>query len=403
VEVSYGGVVVVITAAVVAPILAGLAPKLRLPAVALEIVLGLILGPSVLGLVEMDEVLELLATLGVGFLLFLAGLELDLSTLRGRTGRIFASFGLTCVLGLVVGGSLHLLDVHDQGLLLAIALASTSLGLVVPILREARQTTTNFGQTIMAAASVAEFGALLLLTLFYSTGGESTATAVVLIVLFCVMAAIVGLSVAGLNRLPSLWPALERLADSSSQLSVRAVLVVFFIFLALATRLELEAILGAFVAGALLRFLDTDGHLENPSLKPKIEAIGYGFLVPIFFVTSGVQVDLDALLESPKHLVLVPVFVLAMLLVRGLPSYLAFRGLFGSRRRLAGSVLQATNLTFVVVVAQLAGDTGDLDPATSASLVAAGVLSVLVYPPIAVGLLPDTEELEPDWDEPVDS
>jgi Kef-type K+ transport system membrane component KefB len=179
--------------------------------------------------------------------------------------------------------------------------------------------------------------------------------------------------------------------------------VVFFIFLALATRHELEAILGAFVAGALLRFLDTEGHLENPSLKPKIEAIGYGFLVPIFFVTSGVQVDLDALLDSPKHLVLVPVFVLAMLLVRGVPSFLCFKGLFGPRRRLAGSVLQATNLTFIVVVAQLASDTGDLDGATAASLVAAGVLSVLIYPPIAVGLLPDGEELEPDWDEPVDS
>ncbi len=170
-----------------------------------------------------------------------------------------------------------------------------------------------------------------------------------LIIIFCVMAAIVGLTVAKLNRLPSVWPALERLADSSSQLSLRAMLVVFFIFLALSTRLGLEAILGAFVAGALLRFLDHDGHLQNPSLKPKVEALGYGFLVPIFFVTSGVQVDLDALLNAPKHLVLVPLFVIAMLLVRGVPSYLFFRGMFDQRHRLAGSVVQATNLTFIVV------------------------------------------------------
>jgi Kef-type K+ transport system membrane component KefB len=402
VEISYGGVLVVIAAAVAAPVLAGLAPKLRLPAVALEILIGLILGPSVLGLVEMDEVLTLLSTLGVGYLLFLAGLELDLTTLHGRAGVIFAGFGFTCLLSLIFGGALQVLDVHDQGLLLAIALASTSLGLVVPVLREAGQTVTRFGQTIMAAASVAEFGALLLLTLFYSAGGESTATSLVLIGVFCVMAAIVGLSVAGLNRVPSVWPALERLADTSSQLSVRAVLVVFFVFLALSTSLELEAILGAFVAGALLRFLDRDHHLANPTLKPKIEAIGYGFLVPIFFVTSGMEVDLDALIDSPKHLVLVPVFVLAMLLIRGVPSYLCFKGMFDGRRRLSGSVLQATNLTFVVVVAQLAGDTGDLDGATSAALVAAGVLSVLIYPPIAIGLLPGDEELEPDWDEPVD-
>lgn len=401
-DVSYGGVLVVIAAAVAAPIIAGLAPQLRLPAVALEIIIGLILGPSVLNVVEVDLTLSLLSTLGVGYLLFLAGLELDLTTLHGRAGVIFTSFGLTCALGLVFGGVLHVFEIHDQPLLLAIALASTSLGLVVPILREAGQTTNDFGQTIMAAASVAEFGALLLLTLFYSSGGENTATALVLIAIFCTMALIVGLTVAGLNRLPPVWPALERLADSSSQLTVRAVLVVFLIFLALSTRLGLEAILGAFVAGALLRFLDHGDHLQNPSLKPKIEAIGYGFLVPIFFVTSGVQVDLDALLGSPKHLILVPVFVLLMLIVRGLPSYICFRGLFGQRQRLGGSILQATNLTFIVVVAQLAAETGDLDSATAAALVAAGVLSVLIYPPIAIGLLPDTEDLQPDWDEPVD-
>lgn len=401
-EISYGGVLVVLAAAVAAPVIAGLAPSLRLPAVALEIVIGLILGPSVLDVVEMDELLSLLSTLGVGYLLFLAGLELDLTTLRGRVGVIFGAFALTCVLGLAFGTGLHVWDVHDQALLVAIALASTSLGLVVPVLREAGQTRNEFGQTVMATASVAEFGALLLLTLFYSTGGESTATSAVLIGLFCVMALIIGLSIAGMNRLPSVWPALERLADTSSQLSVRAVLVVFFVFLAVSASLELEAILGAFVAGALLRFLDREGHLENPTLKPKIEAIGYGFLVPIFFVTSGIQVDLDALLDSPKHLVLVPVFVLAMLLVRALPSYLFFRGLFDERRRKAGSILQATNLTFVVVVAQLASQTGDLDGATAAALLAAGVLSVLLFPPISVGLLPGTDELEPDWDEPVD-
>jgi Kef-type K+ transport system membrane component KefB len=403
VEISYGGVLVVVAAAVLAPIIAGLAPQLRLPAVALEIIIGLIIGPAVLGIVEIDVSLEVLSTFGVGYLLFLAGLELDLTTLHGRTGAIFASWGVTCVIALLIGLGVHALDLDDQPLLLAIALASTSLGLVVPVLREAGQTTNAFGQTVMAASSVAEFGALLLLTLFYSSGGESTTTAIVLIAVFCVMAAIVGFTVAGLNRLPSVWPALERLADSSSQLSLRAMLVVFLVFLALASRLGLEAILGAFVAGALLRFLDSEDHLQNPTLKPKVEALGYGFLVPIFFVTSGAQVDLDALLESPGHLLLVPVFLIAMLVVRGLPSYIFFRGMFDQRHRVAGSVLQATNLTFIVVVAALAADTGDLDPATSAALLAAGVLSVLVYPPIAVALLPASEELEPDWDEPVDT
>jgi Kef-type K+ transport system membrane component KefB len=403
VEIEYGNVLFVIAAAVAAPIVAGLAPKLRLPAVALEIIIGLVLGPALLGIVEIDVPLDVLSTFGVGYLLFLAGLEIDLTTLHGRAGRIFASFGLTCVLALAAGVGVHVLDASNQALLLAIALASTSLGLVVPVLREAGQVSTGFGQTVMAASSIAEFGALLLLTLFYSSNGDSTGEVVALIVLFCILAAIVGLTVARLNRVPSMWPALERLADSSSQLSVRAVIVVLLVFLALATSLGLEAILGAFVAGALLRFLDHGDHLQNPSLKPKIEALGYGFLVPIFFVTSGVKVDLDALIEEPTQLALIPLFVLLMLVARGVPTFIAFRGLFDRRSALAGSLVQATNLTFVVIVSSVGIQTGDLDPGTAAALLAAGVISVLVYPPLAVALFPNDDELQADWDEPTDA
>jgi Kef-type K+ transport system membrane component KefB len=401
VEITYGNTLVVFVVAVLAPVLASLAPRLRLPAVALEIVIGVLIGPAVLGLVEMDDVLQVLATLGLGYLLFVAGLELDLTTLRGRTGILFGSWGLSCVLAMTFGLVIHVLDAEDQALLVAIALASTSLGLVVPVLREAGQSTTSFGQTVMGASSIAEFGALLLLTLFYSGQGVGPGRQVVLIVLFCVMTLIVGLTVAGVGRAPSVWPALERLADTSSQLSLRAVLVVFLIFLALATDLGLEAILGAFVAGALLRFLDHEHHLEQQSLKPKIEAIGYGFLVPIFFITSGVQVELDALTESPRYLVLIPVFVLAMLVVRGVPSLL-FHRFFDRQHVVASAFLQSTNLSFIVVVSTLGVQTGALDAGSSAALLAAGVLSVLVYPPAAMAVLSRTAELEADWDEPQD-
>jgi Kef-type K+ transport system membrane component KefB len=401
-EISYGDVLIVIIVAVLAPVLANLAPRLRLPAVALEIVLGVLIGPQVLGLVEMDATLTVLSTFGLGYLLFLAGLELDLTTLRGRTGVLFGSWAISCVLALAFGGIIHLLDVEDQALLVAIALASTSLGLVVPVLREAGHSRTLFGQTVMGASSIAEFGALLLLTLFYSGQGVGTGQQILLIALFCVMTLIVGLTVAGVGRVPSVWPSLERLADTSSQLSVRAVLVVFLVFLALATHLGLEAILGAFIAGALLRFLDRERHLENPSLRPKIEAIGYGFLVPVFFVTSGVQVDLEALIDSPRYLALIPVFVVAMLVVRGTPSLL-FRRFFDRRQIVASAFLQATNLTFIVVVSSLGVQTGALDAESSAALLAAGVLSVLIYPPIAAVALSRTGDLQPDWDEPEDT
>lgn len=398
-DITYGDALIVVVVAVIAPVLAGLAPRLRLPAVALEIVLGIVVGPSLLDLVDVDVTLSVLSTLGLGYLLFLAGLEIDLANVKGRSTLVFGSWGISCAAAVVFGLAVHLLDAHDDPWLLGLALMSTSLGLVVPILREAGQSRTPFGQTVMGSSSVAEFGALLLLTLFYSTDGTDTGRQVALIAIFAVATVFLGVAVAVGSNAPAVWPALERLADSSSQLSVRAVLVVFLVFLALATHLGLEAILGAFVAGAMLRFFDRDGHLEQPSLKPKIEAIGYGFLVPVFFVTSGVQLDMDALFGSPGHLALVPILVVGMLLARGVPTYLLFRGAFTEGESRAGALLSATNLTFVVVVASIGTQTASLDAASAAALVMAGVVSVLVYPPAANLCLPKAPQLEPDWDE----
>jgi Kef-type K+ transport system membrane component KefB len=398
VEISYGGVLAVLAIAVLAPVLASLVPALRLPAVALEIVLGVLVGPAVLGWVEMDVTLDVLGTIGLGYLLFLAGLEIDLDLLRGHVVHILAAWAVTCVLALALAVGFHLIDLHDSTRLIAIALTATSLGLVAPIIREAGLTSTDFGQFVLGAGSVAEFGSLLLLTLFFVQDGSSTESQFVLLVAFCAMAALIALALARVVKVPSVWGTLDRLADTSSQLAVRAVLVVLFVFLALSASLGLEAILGAFVAGALLRYLDREDHLASPSLKPKIEAIGYGFLVPIFFVTSGIQVDVDALFDSPGHLVLVPLLLMGMLVARGLPAIL-YRSLYGGRRAAGAGLLQATNLSLVVIIASLGTQTGALDPASAAALVGAGVLSVVVFPPLAVSVLPRAVELEADWDE----
>jgi Kef-type K+ transport system membrane component KefB len=397
-EISYGGVLAVLAIAVLAPVLASLVPALRLPAVALEIVLGVLVGPAVLGWVEMDVTLDVLGTIGLGYLLFLAGLEIDLDLLRGHVAHIFAAWAVTCVLALALAAGFHLIDAHDSTRLIAIALTATSLGLVAPIIREAGLTSTDFGQFVLGASSVAEFGSLLLLTLFFVQDGSSTESQLVLLLAFCLMAALIALALARVVKVPSVWATLDRLADTSSQLAVRAVLVVLFVFLALSTSLGLEAILGAFVAGALLRFLDREGHLASPLLKPKIDAIGYGFLVPIFFVTSGIQVDVDALFDSSEHLVLVPLLLVGMLVARGLPAVL-YRSLYGGRRAAGAGLLQATNLSLAVIIAALGTQTGALDAASAAALVGAGVLSVVIFPPLAVAVLPRAGGLEADWDE----
>ena len=397
---SYGGVLVVVIIAFVAPVVARAVPRLRIPAVALEIVLGIIVGPSVLDWVQMDAPLTVLGSIGLAFLLFLGGLEIDLASLRGRTGRIARSWGLTCIIAGVVGAGLAFLDHGDHAVILAIALSSTSLGLVVPVLRDVGANRDAYGQTVLASSSVAEFGALLLLSIFFSTTGESPAAQVVLLGIFTLALAAIALSLFGMGRGTRLLTIVDELADTASQLQVRALMVVLFVFVVLASGLGFEAILGSFAAGVLLRFLDREGRLDNPRLALKLDGIGYGFLVPIFFVTSGIKVDASALFASPTHLVLIPLLALGMLLARGIASLWLFAS-FDTHRARAAALLAATNLSFMVIAADVGNQLGVVDAATAAAMVLAGVVSVLIFPPAAVALLPTTESLDADWDDGV--
>jgi Kef-type K+ transport system membrane component KefB len=154
---------------------------------------------------------------------------------------------------------------------------------------------------------------------------------------------------------------------------------------ALAERLGLETILGAFLAGALVGLVDRDS-ATHPRFRAKLDAIGYGFLIPVFFVSSGVQLDLRGLIEQPSALVRVPVFLAALLVVRGVPAVLFVRSL-GRRAAGAAALLQATSLPFLVTVAQIGTATGRLSGTNAAALVCAGLLSVLIFPAVALGVL----------------
>lgn len=397
-DLSFGGVFAVAVIALIAPLIARLAPRLRIPAVALEILIGIAVGPSVLGWVHMDVPLGVFSQTGLAFLLFLGGLEIDLAALHGRAKTIFGSWGLTCVLALVFALFVFRIDSHDLALVVAIALSSTSLGLVVPVLREAGETTTEFGRTLLGSSSVAEFGSLLLLSIFFSTTGKDPATQVFLLGVFCVLVVVGGLILWRVRVTTSVFSVLDQLADSASQMRVRGILVVLFFFVAVASNLGFEAILGSFAAGALLRFLDTEHRLDEPKLRYKLDALGYGFLVPMFFVTSGIKIDVQALFASPRHMVLIPLLVLGMLVARGVPTLL-FRRWFAPHKVRAAALLSATNLSFMVIVAGVGQQLGTIDAPSAAAMVLAGVLSVLVFPPIAVALLPAGETLDADWDE----
>ena len=386
-EISFDNLLIVVAAGFAAPLVLGLVPGLRLPSVVLEIVIGILIGPAVLGWVEIDEPVEVLALVGLAFLLFLAGLEIDLHALRGRLLRSASlGFAVSLVLAVVAGLILDVGGIADEPLLIAVILASTSLGVIVPVLQDSGESSSMFGQLVIAAASIADFASVLLLTLLFS--GESTGITakLILIALFVLVIAAVAIGVMEAERSRRISAALVRLQDTSAQIRVRGAFVLLIGMVALAQELGLELILGAFAAGAILNHLDMDQGMTHPEFRKKLTAVGFGVFIPVFFVSSGVKFDLDALFGSSTAIASIPAFVAALLFARGLPAAL-YRGQLERRQVIAAALLQATSLPFIVAATQIGQDLGLIDAATSAGFIAAGLLTVLVFPITALGLL----------------
>jgi Kef-type K+ transport system membrane component KefB len=376
---SFENLVVVVAVAFFAPLLLGLFPRVRLPSVVLEIVAGIVIGPSVLGIVEVDESVEVIALIGLAFVLFLAGLETEFDKFRGEvlrlTGLGFAlSFGIALAvsLGLKAGGLV------DTPLLVAIILCATSLGVLVPVLKDAGEISSTFGQLIIAAASIADFGAIILLSIFFSGEGGTGSTLLLLGSVFA-LAVVVFVVTRGAEHSMRIRDDLVRLQDTTAQIRVRGAFLLFVAFAAVAEQLGLEVILGAFIAGAIVSLVDRDEVMTHPEFRRKLEAVGFGVFIPAFFITSGVRFDLDALTSSASNLLMVPIFLGALLAVRGLPALL-YRRVLDGRHTAVAALMQATSLPFIVAATAIGMDLGLIDAAGSAALIGAGLLSVLLFP-----------------------
>jgi Kef-type K+ transport system membrane component KefB len=376
---SFTNLLVVMAIAFGAPLLLGLFPRVQLPSVVLEIVAGIVVGPSLLGLAEVDTSLEVVALLGLAFVLFLAGLEIEFEKLRGPLLRLTAlGFALSFAIAVVVSFGLKAGGLVDTPLLVAIILCATSLGVLVPVLKDSGQIASTFGQLIIAAASIADFGAIILLTIFFSGEGGTGSTLLLLGALFALAATVLAV-VRGAEHSMRIRDDLVRLQDTTAQIRVRAALVLLVGFAALAEQLGLEVILGAFIAGAIVSLVDRDEVMTHPEFRHKLEAIGFGFFIPVFFVTSGVRFDLDALTASASNLLMVPVFLLALLAARGLPA-IVYRGALDARHTAIAGLMQATSLPFIVAATAIGRELDLIDAAGSAALIGAGLLSVLLFP-----------------------
>ena len=380
---------VVVVAAVAALTVVVLPRKLAPPVVVVELMLGIVIGPDVLGIADSDDFIEFFSSLGLGMLFFFAGYEIDFERIRGEPLRLGAwGWVLSLVLAYGIGGALAAAGVVISYLYTGSALATTAIGTLIPILRDTGELRTRFGTYLLAAGAAGEFGPILLITLVLSTAQPLHEAAILsAFIALALLLALLAVRLAWRG-----FPALERTLESSSQLAVRIATVLVFGLVALAGELGLDILLGGFVAGMIVRAALRGRELTV--FESKLTAVGFGFLIPFFFVASGINFDLAALgtAEAIGKLVL---FLALFLVVRGTPAVLLYREALDARGRLALAFFSATELPLVVAITTLATDAGEMHSSTAAGLVGAAMLSTLIYPFVGMALRRGVSRPEP--------
>lgn len=381
---------ITIVAALAGLTVAFIGPRMALPVVVVELLLGIAIGPDVLGIAEVDQFLLFFSNLGLGMLFFFAGYEIDFRRVQGIPLRLaILGWGLSLLLAYALAGLLAAFAVIASAVYVASAMSTTAIGTLLPILRDAGELKTRFGTLLLAAGAVGEFGPILVFTLFLST--ESPLHEAALLVAFVILA--VGIGVMAVRGGVRGWETLERTLESSSQLAVRLTVVLVFALVGLAAELGLDVLLGGFVAGLITRMVIREREVE--ALESKLTAVGYGFFIPFFFVVSGMQFDLKAL-GSAGALVEMGLYLVLFLVIRGAPALLLYRAELGHLRdRAALGLFSSAQLPLVVAITTVALETGNMGSETAASLVGAGMLSTLLFPLIGLRLRGDRRHREP--------
>ena len=362
--------------AVLAPLLAELPVPLRMPIVVLEIAFGILVGPHVLKLARPTGMLAVLGYLGLVFLFFLAGMEIDLRRIQGKPLSLavkgwFFSLALSFLISWGLYKANFILTPH----LVAVALTTTALSTLFPILRDTGELETRFGKYLLAAGAIGEFGPIVAISLLF-TREDSQAVQIALMCLFVAVAVVAGY-LALLPASPRLIAFFNRTMESASQLPVRLAILLLAVLIVLAEKFGLDMVLGAYSAGMVVG-LGTNSE-RGYTLRHKLDAIGFGFLIPMFFVTSGMRFGLNALLQGPQTFMRVPLFLLLFLVIRGAPVLLYRRHL--PLKDLAPFALySATELPLIVAITELGVQTGRMQPDNAAALVGASMISVLVFP-----------------------
>jgi Kef-type K+ transport system membrane component KefB len=368
--------VAAIAAITVAIVPRGMAP----PVVVLELMLGILIGPEALDFAHSSAFIDFFSNLGLGMLFYFAGYEIDFERIRGAPMKLGAlGWAMSVGLAYGIGGILAAAGIVVSFLYTGSAIATTAIGTLIPILRDSGGLKTRFGTYLLAAGGAGEFGPILLVTLVLTTASPLREAAI----LIAFVALALAVALASVRLAWRGWPALEKTFEASSQLAVRITVVLVFGLVLLASQLGLDVLLGGFVAGMITRAA-LKGH-ELQIFESKLTAVGFGFFVPFFFVTSGLEFDLAAL-GSAEALAKMALFFALFLVVRGTPAMLLYRRVLSPTERRALAFFCATELPLVVAITTIAVDAGKMRVSTSAGLVGAAMLSTLIFPFVGIAL-----------------
>jgi Kef-type K+ transport system membrane component KefB len=368
---------VVAAVSALTPLIVALLPGPRIPQVVVLIAGGVLVGPEGLGLAETPSI-QLLANVGLGFLFLLAGYELDLGLFREHPGRLaIIAWLVTVALAAALVGVLAATGFVHAFVPVALGLTTTALGTLLPILRDNDMLGGRFGRYLLAAGAVGELFPILAIAIFL--GASSKFVALLSLASVGVLAVILTFAprVVRGNRLERI---LKEGEHGTAQTTLRWSILLLLLLLLIAEEFGLDVVLGAFLAGTVLRRW-APGDVD--ALEGKLDAVAYGFFIPVFFVSSGMTLDIRSIAEAPARLL---VFFVLLLVVRGLPALVVYRTALPTLQRIQMMLMTATALPLLVALAEIGLRNGTMLRENAAALVGAGALSVLVFPTIAVAL-----------------
>jgi Kef-type K+ transport system membrane component KefB len=375
---------VVITAlSASAPILADLVRRPAVPVVVIEIVLGIVAGPHGLNLVRVTPLANLLAQFGLAFLFFLAGFELDPDRVRGAPAKLATTaWVVSVVLALVIARGLEATGVVVNYLFVGVALTTTTLGMLTPILHDSGDLEGPFGAFAIAAGAIGELGPIVLIALLLTATADRALSALLLVAFAAV--AVAAALIAPHFRPRKIVRVIEKTMEATGQLAVRLSVLLLAALVYLTSRLGLDLVLGAFSAGVLVSIAAGPG--PKKQLQPRLDAVAFGVFVPVFFVVTGMRFDLDAVVGNSSGLLKLPLFTLLFLVVRGLPTLVLYREAVSTPDRRALALYAATGLPLIVAITTLGVAAGQMRLSTASALVGAGMVSVLVFPLAAAAI-----------------